>query len=254
MRRLEGRTAIVTGSGQGIGEAIAMAMAEEGASVLVAELREDTAAAVQQRIEAAGGTALAHATDVSDDASVDAMVQACLDRFGKVDILVNNAGIYPTSTVEDMAEEEWERVIGTNLFGTFLCSRAVTPHMLRQRRRRGRIISITSGRGLQGADNGAHYAASKGGIIGFTKSLALELAPAGIAVNCICPGVSDTAQPRGHRTEEELYASATRIPLGRIGQPRDMAKAADLPRQRPRPVRHRADRGGQRRRDHAVGW
>ncbi|MDE0212502.1 MAG: glucose 1-dehydrogenase [Deltaproteobacteria bacterium] len=226
MRRLEGRTAIVTGSGQGIGDAIAMAMAEEGASVVVAELREDTAVAVRHKIEEAGGIALAHATDVSREDSVDAMVKACLDRFGKVDILVNNAGIYPTSTVEDMAEEEWERVIGTNLFGTFLCSRAVTPYMLRQRRRRGRIISITSGRGLQGADNGAHYAASKGGIIGFTKSLALELAPAGIAVNCICPGVSDTAQPRGHRTEEELYASAARIPLGRIGQPRDMAKAA----------------------------
>lgn len=224
MRRLEGRTAIVTGGGQGIGEAIATAMAEEGASVVVAELREDTAAAVRRKIEEAGGTALARATDVSRDASVDAMVEACIERFGRVDILVNNAGIYPTSTVEDMAEDEWERVIGTNLFGTFLCSRAVTPHMLAQRS--GRIISITSGRGLQGADNGAHYAASKGGIIGFTKSLALELAPAGVAVNCICPGVSDTAQPRGHRTEEELYASAARIPLGRIGQPRDMAKAA----------------------------
>ena len=224
MRRLEGRTAIVTGSGQGIGEAIAVAMAEEGAGVLVAELREDNARAVQRKIEDNGGTALCHATDVSQEDSVDAMMRACLDRFGKVDILVNNAGIYPTNTVEDMPESEWERVIGTNLFGTFLCSRAVTPRMLQQRS--GRIISITSGRGLQGAGNGAHYAASKGGIIGFTKSLALELAPAGIAVNCICPGVSDTAQPRGHRTEEELYASAARIPLGRIGQPRDMARAA----------------------------
>ena len=224
MRRLEGRTAIVTGSGQGIGEAIAVAMAEEGAEVVVAELREDNAAAVQQKIEESGGAALAQATDVSREDSVEAMVQACLGRFGKVDILVNNAGIYPTDTVANMLEDEWERVIGTNLFGTFLCSRAVVPRMLTQRS--GRIISITSGRGLQGADNGAHYAASKGGIIGFTKSLALELASAGIAVNCICPGVSDTAQPRGHRTEEELYASAARIPLGRIGQPRDMARAA----------------------------
>ena len=225
MRRLEGRTAIVTGSGQGIGEAIAIAMAEEGAGVVVAELREDNAKAVQRKIEArAAARPSATPRTCRRKASVDAMVQACLDRFGKVDILVNNAGIYPTSTVEDMAESEWERVIGTNLFGTFLCSRAVTPQMLQQRS--GRIISITSGRGLQGAENGAHYAATKGGIIGFTKSLALELAPAGIAVNCICPGVSDTAQPRGHRTEEELYASAARIPLGRIGQPRDMAKAA----------------------------
>ena len=201
-----------------------MAMAEEGAGVVVAELRQETADAVRRKIEEGRGTALAHATDVSQEASVDAMVRACLERFGKVDILVNNAGIYPTSTVADMDEDEWERVIGTNLFGTFLCSRAVTPHMLQQQG--GRIISITSGRGLQGADNGAHYASSKGGIIGFTKSLARELAPAGVAVNCICPGVSDTAQPRGHRTEEELYASAARIPLGRIGQPADMARAA----------------------------
>ena len=124
MHRLEGRTAIVTGSGQGIGEAIALAMAEEGAAVVVAELREDNASTVQKKIEDNGGTALAHATDVSQEASVEAMVHACLDRFGAVDILVNNAGIYPTSTVADMAEDEWERVIGTNLFGTFLCSRA----------------------------------------------------------------------------------------------------------------------------------
>ena len=224
MRRLEGRTAIVTGSGQGIGEAIALALTEEGAAVAVAELGEGNADTVRQKIEEMGGTALACPTDVSQESSVSAMMQACLGRFGKVDILVNNAGIYPTSTVETMTEEEWERVIGTNLIGTFLCSQAVTPHMIQQRS--GRIISITSGRGLRGAANGAHYAASKGGIIGFTKSLALELAPSGITVNCICPGVSDTAQPRGHQTEEELFANAARIPLGRIGQPRDIAKAA----------------------------
>lgn len=224
MRRLEGRTAIVTGSGQGIGEAIALALTEEGAAVVVAELGEGNADTVRQKIEEVGGTALACPTDVSQEPSVSAMIQACLGRFGKVDILVNNAGIYPTSTVEEMTEEEWERVIGTNLIGTFLCSQAVTPHMMQQRS--GRIISITSGRGLRGAANGAHYAASKGGIIGFTKSLARELAPSDITVNCICPGVSDTAQPRGHQTDEELYANAARIPLGRIGQPRDIAKAA----------------------------
>ena len=123
MQRLEGRTAIVTGGGQGIGEAIALAMAEEGASVVVAELRAETAGAVQRKIEEGGGTAVAHATDVSREDSVDAMVRACLDRFGKVDVLVNNAGIYPTNTVAEMPEDEWERVIGTNLFGTFLCSR-----------------------------------------------------------------------------------------------------------------------------------
>jgi NAD(P)-dependent dehydrogenase (short-subunit alcohol dehydrogenase family) len=224
MKRLEGQTAIVTGSGQGIGEAIATALAREGAGVVLAELIEKNARAVQEKIERGGGIAVCHPTDVSDESSVHDMVQTCMDRFGKVDILVNNAGIYPVSPVEDMEEAEWDRVIGTNLFGTFLCSRAVVPHLLE--RKRGRIVSITSGRGLQGAKNGAHYAASKGGIIAFTKSLALELGPAGITVNCICPGVSDTAQPRGHSTEEELYARAATIPLGRIGQPEDIAKAA----------------------------
>ena len=172
-------------------------------------------------------------------------------RFGKVDILVNNAGIYPTSTVADMAEDEWERVIGTNLFEHV----PVQPRRGRRTCCNGKAGASSAsppGGGLQGADNGAHYAASKGGIIGFTKSLALELAPAGIAVNCICPGVSDTAQPRGHRTEEELYASAARIPLGRIGQPRDMAKAAVfLASDRAKFVTGQTV-GGQRRRDHAV--
>lgn len=224
MKRLEGQVAIVTGSGQGIGAAIAMTLANEGASLVVAELLEANGSAVQKNIEQAGGTAISHPTDISEESSVNEMLRVSMDRFGKVDILVNNAGIYPVTPVEDMAEEEWDRVIGTNLFGTFLCSRAVVPHLLE--RKQGRIISITSGRGLQGAKNGAHYASSKGGIIGFTKSLALELAPAGITVNCICPGVSDTAQPRGHSTEEELYAKAATIPLGRIGQPEDIAKAA----------------------------
>lgn len=224
MSKLTGQAAIVTGSGQGIGEAIAIAFARAGASVLLAELIEENARAVQEKIRHDGGTAVFQPTDISQESSVDAMMQACIEHFGKVDILVNNAGIYPTSPVEDMAEAEWDRVIGTNLVGTFLCSRAAVPHLLA--RKRGRIMSITSGRGLQGAKDGAHYAASKGGIIGFTKSLALELAPAGITANCICPGVSDTAQPRGHSTEEELYARAAKIPLGRIGQPADIAKAA----------------------------
>lgn len=119
-----------------------------------------------------------------------------------------------------MAEEEWDRVIRTNLVGAFLCSRAVVPGFLK--RRRGRIINITSGRAFRGAKNGAHYASSKAGLIGFTKALALELAPHGITVNAICPGITDTAQPRGHWLEEELYDQAKKIPLGRIGQPEDL--------------------------------
>jgi len=225
MGRLEKRIAIVTGgAGQGIGRAIALAMAREGAALVIADLDEANAGAVGREIERVGGKASALYTDISNEGSVRGMIDHTLNEHGHVDILVNNAGIFPTSSVEEMAEEEWDRVIGTNLIGTFLCSRAVVPHLLTQRS--GRIISLTSGRAFQGARHGAHYAASKAGIIAFSKSLALELAPYGITVNVICPGITDTAQPRGHQTEEQIYAQGQRIPLGRIGQPEDLVGPA----------------------------
>ncbi len=224
MGRLEKRIAIVTGAGQGIGRAIALGMAREGAALVIADLDEANAGAVGREIERVGGKASALYTDISNEGSVRGMIDHTLNEHGRVDILVNNAGIFPTSSVEEMAEEEWDRVIGTNLIGTFLCSRAVVPHLLTQRS--GRIISLTSGRAFQGARHGAHYAASKAGIIAFSKSLALELAPYGITVNVICPGITDTAQPRGHQTEEQIYAQGQRIPLGRIGQPEDLAGPA----------------------------
>lgn len=224
MGRLENRIAIVTGAGQGIGRAIALGMACEGAGLVIADLDEANAGAVSREIERVGGKASALYTDISNEGSVRGMIDHTLNKHGRVDILVNNAGVFPTSSVEEMAEEEWDRVIGTNLIGTFLCSRAVVPHLLTQRS--GRIISLTSGRAFQGARHGAHYAASKAGIIAFSKSLALELAPYGITVNVICPGITDTAQPRGHQTEEQIYAQGQRIPLGRIGQPEDLAGPA----------------------------
>ena len=220
MKRLEQRIAVVTGAGQGIGRAIGLGMAREGATVVIADINEERANTVKNEIEAFGGKALAIGTDVSNEFSVKAMVEKSLKEFRRLDILVNNAGIFPTSLVEEMGEEEWDQVIGTNLVGAFLCARAVVPKFLDQRS--GRIISLTSGRAFQGAKNGAHYAASKAGIIGFSKSLALELAPHGITVNVICPGITDTTQPRGHQTEEQIYAQAQRIPLGRIGQPEDL--------------------------------
>lgn len=224
MGRLENRIAIVTGAGQGIGRAIALGMAREGAALVIADLDEANAGAIKREIERGGGKASALYTDISNEGSVRGMIDHTLNEHGRVDILVNNAGIFPTSSVEEMAEEEWDRVIGTNLIGTFLCSRAVVPHLLTQRS--GRIISLTSGRAFQGARHGAHYAASKAGIIAFSKSLALELAPYRITVNVICPGITDTAQPRGHQTEEQIYAQGQRIPLGRIGQPEDLAGPA----------------------------
>jgi NAD(P)-dependent dehydrogenase (short-subunit alcohol dehydrogenase family) len=224
MARLENRSAIVTGAGQGIGRAIALGMAREGARVVVADINPATAKAVQDEIRARGGAALALQADISQPESVRAMVDGALKEFHRIDILVNNAGIFPTSPVEEMKEAEWDRVIGTNLIGTFLCSQTVVPHLIAQRS--GRIISLTSGRAFQGARHGAHYAASKAGIIGLSKSLALELAPHGITVNAICPGITDTAQPRGHQTEEQIYAQGQRIPLGRIGQPEDLVGPA----------------------------
>jgi len=221
VKLLENRTAIVTGAGQGIGRALAKGLAAEGAKVVVAELNGDNGARVAKDIEAAGGAALAVRTDVSNEASVNAMVAETLSAFKNIDILINNAAIFPASSVAEMKIEEWEQVLRTNLTGTFFCARAAMPAM--KSNRAGRIINFTSGRALAGSKHGAHYAASKGGIIGFTKSLALELAPYGITVNSICPGAIDTPQPKAHvASEEEFYAKAKKIPLGRVGQPEDL--------------------------------
>ena len=224
MERLKDRVAIVTGAAQGIGKALALGLSREGAKLVIADIHQDNAIAVKDEICAAGAMAVAIATDVSDEMSIQAMVEKCVKEFGKIDILINNAGILPVSSVEDMQEEEWDRVIGTNLVGAFLSSKAVASKLIKQES--GRIISISSGRAFQGAKNAAHYASSKAGIIGFSKALALELAPRRITVNVICPGITDTAQPRGHQSEEQIYAQAQKIPLGRIGQPEDLVGTA----------------------------
>jgi 3-oxoacyl-[acyl-carrier protein] reductase len=218
--RLREKVAIVTGAGQGIGRAISLGLAREGARVVAADIHAPGAEAVAAEIEKNGSESLACRADVSQADSVENLKELTLRRFGRIDILVNNAGIYPTCPVSEMAEEVWDRVIDTNLGGNFLCSRAVVPSM--KLAKAGRIISISSTIGYKGAKHGAHYAASKAGIIGFVKALAREVAQDGITVNAICPGVTDTAQPRGHRSEEELMAQAKSIPLGRIAQPEDM--------------------------------
>jgi 3-oxoacyl-[acyl-carrier protein] reductase len=224
MRLLEGKCAIVTGAGQGIGRAVAKGLAAQGCKVAIAELNADNGARVAEDIERAGGRALAVTTDVSDETAVGGMVGKTLREFGTIDILVNDAAVFPASSVSGMKTEEWEKVLRTNLTGTFFCCRAVMATM--KEKSAGRIINFTSGRALQGSKHGAHYAASKGGIIGFTKSLALELAPHGITVNSICPGAIDTPQPKAHvKDEAEFYAKAKKIPLGRVGQPEDLIGA-----------------------------
>src|SRR5690242_22037 len=185
VKLLANKTAIVTGAGQGIGRAVAKGLAEQGASVVIAELNGENGDRVAKDIAAAGGAALSVQTDVSQEESVEAMVKEAQRTFKEVHILVNNAALFPASSVAEMQVAEWEQVIRTNLTGSFFCARAVMPGM--KQRGAGRIINFTSGRALQGSKHGAHYAASKGGIVGFTKSLALELAPYGITVNSICP-------------------------------------------------------------------
>jgi 3-oxoacyl-[acyl-carrier protein] reductase len=220
MKLLEGRCAIITGAGQGIGRAVAKGLADQGANVVIAELNADSGKQIAEEITSTGNRALAVQADVSQEESVTYMIEETLRDFGGVDILVNNAAIFPASSVAQMNIKEWNQVLQTNLTGTFFCCRAVMPILKKQRS--GRIINFTSGRALQGSRHGAHYAATKAGIIGFTKSLALELAPHGITVNAICPGLTDTAQSRAHSaTLEEYHAKAKNIPLGRIGQPED---------------------------------
>jgi NAD(P)-dependent dehydrogenase (short-subunit alcohol dehydrogenase family) len=211
---------IVTGAGQGIGRALGLGLAREGAQVVVADIDLAAAERVAGEIEQDGNQALASSVDVADVEAVGKLKEKTLSRFGRIDVLVNNAGIYPACPITEMTEELWDRVIDTNLGGNFLCSQAVVPAM--RSAKAGRIICVASTIGYKGAKHGAHYAASKAGIIGFVKALARELAPDGITVNAICPGVTDTAQPRGHRSEQELFSMKSSVPLGRIGQPADM--------------------------------
>jgi 3-oxoacyl-[acyl-carrier protein] reductase len=200
---LKDKAGIVTGSSHGIGRAIAVGLAAEGATVLVNYHKSEEAAEnVVSEIRKAGGTALPFRADVSKKREVEEMVAFALNRFGKIDFLINNAGLSTRTRVEDMTEEEWDLVLDTNLKGTFLCSQAVIQTMKHQKG--GRIINIASGRGIGGQVKGTHYSASKAGMMGFTKSLSLELAPYGINVNAIAPGAMDTANWRRGKPADEI--------------------------------------------------
>ncbi|HXE72941.1 MAG TPA: 3-oxoacyl-[acyl-carrier-protein] reductase [Candidatus Nitrosotenuis sp.] len=213
--------ALVTGAGRGIGRAIALALAGQGASLV---LTARTAAQIEEtarEIEAQGGRAVAQPADVSSAAQVDQVVGRALREMGKIDILVNNAGITRDSVLLRMKEEDWDAVLGVNLKSAFLCTRAAAKSMLRNRY--GRIINITSVVGLMGNAGQANYAASKAGLIGFTRSVARELASRNITCNAVAPGYIQTEMTR-ELPENTRQWITERIPMGYMGDPEDVAR------------------------------
>jgi 3-oxoacyl-[acyl-carrier protein] reductase len=218
---LSGRVALVTGASRGIGRAIAMRLAAQGALVLAAA-RGGNAAGTVQEIQAAGGRAEALALEVTDPAVVDTAVTSALERHGRLDILVNNAGITRDQLVVRLKREDWDAVLATNLTSAYMLTQAVLKPMIRQRS--GRIICISSVVGQSGNTGQANYAASKAGLIGFAKSVALEVASRNVTVNVVAPGMiaTDMTGVLPEKTREALVA---RIPLGRLGAPDDVAAA-----------------------------
>jgi 3-oxoacyl-[acyl-carrier protein] reductase len=219
--RLKNKVAVITGGAQGIGRAIAMGMAREGAKVVVADLQSEKARSVADEVKMLGSEALGLEVNVAEESSVQRLAEATFANFGGIDILVNDAGVYLKSSVVDMSEADWDRTLDINLGGNFLCCRAFVPAMREQKS--GRIISMASGIGHYGMKQFSHYAASKAAIIGFIKSLARELGPDGITVNAICPGSANTAMPRGHRSEEEVMRRLHSTPLPHVLEPEDIA-------------------------------
>ena len=215
-----GRVALVTGGGSGIGRAIALGLAGIGIHVGVADRDPDGLASAAAAIESCGSRAHGLVADVAQFADVQRMADEVSERLGPIDILVNCAGIFPRSSVVEMPEAEWDRVLATNVKGLFLTSHAVLPAMIA--RKHGRIISITSGLAMTGAPRGAHYAASKGAINSFTRSLAKEVADNGINVNTIGPGLTDTPMMRGANSAEYIAAVTKTMPGGRLGRPEDV--------------------------------
>ncbi len=219
---LKDQVALVTGSGRGIGRAIALALADHGADVVVNDVVEESAEHVATEIEAIGVAAMPVVADITSESEVKAMVTAAMDRFSQIDILVNNAGITQDNLLMRMSEEQWDAVLAVNLKGAFLCTKAVARPMLKARR--GRIINIASVVGLTGNAGQANYSSSKGGLIALTKSTAQELGSRGITCNAVAPGFIET-EMTGRLSDEAREQMLGRVPLGRPGQPEDVAGA-----------------------------
>jgi 3-oxoacyl-[acyl-carrier protein] reductase len=214
------KVALVTGASRGLGKAIAVALAQEGASVAAVARSEDALKETLEAIRAAGGTAEPFAVDVADEAAVEAAVEKIAARFGHIDVLVNNAGVTRDGLLMRMKSEDWDAVINTNLKGAFHLTKPVGRMMVKQRA--GRIINISSVIGLMGNAGQANYAASKAGLIGFSKSVAREFASRGITCNVVCPGFIETDMTKG-LGEDLRKKLLEKIPLARLGQPADVA-------------------------------
>jgi len=244
--RLSGKVAIVTGSGQGIGKAVALRLACEGADVVVAEINRETALATAREIQTVGRRAHAHPVDVGCPAEIQAMVDRTVGQFGGIDILVNVAGIAKTQSFLEMTEEDWDRIVDTNLKGTVFCMQAVGRQMIRQvppevmaqgraGRSYGKIVNFSSISGRHGRSVQMAYAASKAAIISATQSAALAFSPYNINVNAVCPGVvptpmweqidRDRSRLMGAKPGEALKAFIDKVPLRRAGSPEDVAGA-----------------------------
>ena len=222
---LTGKVAIVTGAGSGIGYATGAALAACGAAVAINFHRNESGAeALRSEIVTAGGRAITVRADVTLSSDVEALVRSTIDELGAVDVLVNNAGsLIERLRIRELSEERWDEVIDLNLKSAFLCTKAVVPLMIEKKS--GSIINLTSIAGRTGGGLGAiHYASAKGGIISFTKGLAKELAPFGIRVNAVSPGVIDTPYHEQFSTPEMMKANVNATPLGRIGTAEEVAK------------------------------
>ncbi len=227
MFSLKNKVALVTGARRGIGRAIALALAEAGAKVVVTDIDEKECEAVVKEIEKLGSEGLAKKLDVTNKKEIEEVVAETIKKFGKLNILVNNAGICPFKPFLELTEEDWDKVLDINLKGYFLCAQAATKEMVKQKW--GRIINIASvamGQMGVGMANIVHYVASKGGIAGMTEAMAVELAPLGINVNAISPGVIETKMAESVISDPAAKETILkRVPKGRVGQPKDIASA-----------------------------
>jgi NAD(P)-dependent dehydrogenase (short-subunit alcohol dehydrogenase family) len=227
--RLSGKTAFITGGGTGIGRAIALEFAREGAEVAIAGRRQAPLEAVAREIQAAGGKALTLECDVTKRASVEAALARCVEHFSRLSVIVNNAGVVVVADAENTTDEEWDQVLAANLTGTFYVSRAALP--LLRKAGGGTIVNIGSVLGVVARKQRAAYCAAKAGVTGLTKAMALDHAHENIRVNCICPSIVETelgmaSMANLPNPEEARRKRAAEIPMGRMGKPMDVAQMA----------------------------